>query len=164
MVWSIPLASLGQLNFMSTPSSLCTPSPLLARVVWEAEMPLALCSTAQQQISHWCVINIVFLLNLNHGIVPATVKKISSVKTRTGGAPLYHSEGSFQPNSLIWKDLLKTIHLQPLCHGQRCLSLEQATQSPFHHGFGQLRGWDIHSLSGQHVLVHHHPYCKTLNI
>ena len=75
MVWSIPLASLGQPNFMSTPSSLCTPSPLLARVVWEAEMPLALCSTAQQQLKRWCVINAAFLLKPKLSIVPGAIEE-----------------------------------------------------------------------------------------
>ena len=50
---------------LSPPSSCCSASPLTARAVGEAEKSdtsLCLCRTAQQHQKHWCVTNIVFLL------------------------------------------------------------------------------------------------------
>ena len=36
---------------------------------------------------------------------------------------------------------LKVIELQPPCHGQSCLSLDQAAQGPVQPGLEHLQGW-----------------------
>jgi len=41
-------------------------------------MALALYSTAQQQLKHWCIINIAFLLQPKHSIIPGTMKEKST--------------------------------------------------------------------------------------
>lgn len=61
---------------LSPPSSLYCSSPLTGRAVQEAEMTLALRSTAQQQLK--CVINIV-LLKPKHRFISDTMNKINSV-------------------------------------------------------------------------------------
>ena len=62
---------------LSPPSSLCPLSPHHwqgSMRSWETERSLALCSTAQQQLKHWCVISIGFLLKPKHSIIPDTMK------------------------------------------------------------------------------------------
>ena len=61
----------------------CVPlSPLPGRTVQEAKktkMSSDQYSTAQIQLKHWSVFSVVFLLKLNHSIIPDTMKKINSV-------------------------------------------------------------------------------------
>jgi len=54
--------------------SLCTPAPFLQESTrsWKTEVPLTLCSTAQQCLKDQCITNIVFLF------ISDTVKEISS--------------------------------------------------------------------------------------
>lgn len=65
------------------PSQLLVPQPLTGRTVQRAGMPLALCSAAQQQLKHGCVIYIVFLLNPNRSIIPDTMKKINPIPAKS---------------------------------------------------------------------------------
>ena len=69
--------------FLCPLRSLCFPSPFAGRTKQEAETSLGYCSAAQQQLWHWCVINIDFLLKPKHSIIPDTMKKISSVPTES---------------------------------------------------------------------------------
>ena len=64
------------------PSCLCTPS-LAGRATQGAEMSLALCSTAQQQLKHQCVITTIFIKNPRHNIVWASMKKTDSIPATT---------------------------------------------------------------------------------
>ena len=50
-------------------------SHLAGRTAQEAEAPLALCSTAQQQLKRWCVINAAFLLKPKLSIVPGAIEE-----------------------------------------------------------------------------------------
>jgi len=58
-------------------SNLCAPGLLTGRAAQEAEMPLALCSAAQRQLKHQCVINIILILNPKHSTILAIRKKIN---------------------------------------------------------------------------------------
>ena len=93
------MATLGHLpRFCPLPSP-CAPQPLAGRAGREAEMSLALCSAAQQQLKHCCLINSVFLLQPKYSIIPDTAVQIISVpaETRTelqeelGKPPVAHS-------------------------------------------------------------------------
>lgn len=44
---------------------------------WKPEMSLALCSTTQQQLKHRCVISILWVTNLKHNSIQATMKNNS---------------------------------------------------------------------------------------
>lgn len=86
-VWNIPLPCLGWLSW-------CCPLGILCHPYWqdsmrstEMETPLALCSTAQQQLKHQCIINTVVLPKPNYSIISDNIKKIISVsaETRTEG-------------------------------------------------------------------------------
>jgi len=50
--------------------------------------------------------------------------------------------------------------VQPPCHGQGHLSLDQIAQSPIQTGLEHFQGGDIHRFSGQPVPVPHHPHSK----
>ena len=50
------------------------------------------------------------------------------------------------------------VHLP--CNEQEHLQLDQGAQSPLEPDFECLQGQSIHHLSGQHVPVPHHTYCK----
>ena len=62
---------------------------------------------------------------------------------------------------MVWvgRDL-KDHLVQPPCHGQGHLPLDQVAQSPIQPGLGHCQGWGSHSLSGQPVPVSHHPHSK----
>lgn len=49
----------------------------------ETETPLAMHSTAQQQLKHQCIINTVLFLKPNYSIISDNMKKISSVSNET---------------------------------------------------------------------------------
>ena len=84
MVQDIPLASLGQLSWFCPHTAPCAPPVLLAgRAAGEAETSLTLCSAAQQQLKHWCIISTVFLLKPKHSIISDTTKKNSSIPADT---------------------------------------------------------------------------------
>jgi len=74
IVWNILSASLGQ---MSPTSSLCLQPPHWKDNTrsWKTEMSLSLCSTAQEQLKHWSVMNLVFLLKTKHSIISETTKQ-----------------------------------------------------------------------------------------
>lgn len=45
--------------------------------IWRASLSLARCAKAvQQELKHWCVINIFLITNLKYGIIQAAMKKI----------------------------------------------------------------------------------------
>lgn len=104
MVWSIPVVSLGQLSWICSPTAPCASPALLAgRTVQEAkktEMSSALCSTAQQQLTHQCYISIIFNLKQKHSIIPTTIKKINSfpdgIRTFVMVIPVMESRTSLQ--------------------------------------------------------------------
>lgn len=64
------------------PSSSCTSSSALAR---EHEVKSLRICTAQEQLQHWCVMNIIPSLNPKHSSIHDTKKKIKYIpdKTRT---------------------------------------------------------------------------------
>jgi len=84
---------------LSPPRSLCPSSPphLESSVrSWETETPLAPYSTAQQQLNHQHVINMLFLLlKPKHTIVPATIKKKNQL------CPSWNQETTILRYSLI---------------------------------------------------------------
>ena len=47
---------------------------------WRTEKSLAPYSTSQQQLKHWCIINIIFLLKTKHSIIPDSMKKINCLR------------------------------------------------------------------------------------
>lgn len=59
------------------------PQVLAGRAAPGAETSSALCSSALQQLTHWCAINTVFILNPKHSTMTTTKKKINSVLTET---------------------------------------------------------------------------------
>lgn len=85
-VWNIPLPCLGWLSWCCPLGILCPPYWQDSMRSTEMETPLALCSTAQQQLKHQCIINTV-LLKPNYSIISDNIKKIISVsaETRTEG-------------------------------------------------------------------------------
>ncbi|SGA33774.1 Uncharacterised protein [Chlamydia abortus] len=63
------------------------------------------------------------------------------------------------PRTMEWPGLKRTpkiIWFQPPCRGQGGQPLDQAAQSHIQPGLQCLRGWGVHSLSGQVVPVRHH--------
>ncbi|KAK4807192.1 hypothetical protein QYF61_024312 [Mycteria americana] len=50
--------------------------------------------------------------------------------------------------------------VQPTCHGQGHLSLDQVAQSLIQPDLEHFQGWGIHNFSGQPVPVSHHPHRK----
>ena len=58
-------------------------------------------------------------------------------------------EGTFKGHQVLWKE-----------QGQP--QLNQVAQSLAHPDHECLQGWGIHHISGQPVLMPHHPHCKTL--
>lgn len=79
MVWNIPLASGGQLFWLTVlPTSL-----LDGGVVWEAEKSLTHDEHCSAKLNHQNVINIFLLLDLKHRTIPATSKKINSIPSET---------------------------------------------------------------------------------
>jgi len=88
MAWNILLDSFGQLSWLqllsgcpgslSPPNSSCplsSPHWQDSRRSWGTEISLTLYSTAQQQLKHWCVINVVFLLKPKCSIISDIMKK-----------------------------------------------------------------------------------------
>ena len=69
---------------LSPPSSFCPPAPLTDRTVQEVGTSLALYSTAQQQLKHRCVINIIFLPEPKCSIVPDTIRGKGKKNRRHG--------------------------------------------------------------------------------
>ena len=51
--------------------------------------------------------------------------------------------------------------VQPPCHGQGHLALDQVAQSPVQPGLEHFQGWGIHNFSGQPVPVSHRPHRTT---
>lgn len=82
VVQNTSLVSLGQLSCSVCPQLLVTLKLLTGRTAWEADMSLAQCSTAPQQLKYWCVTNTVSLLKSKHSIISDT-KKIISVPAGT---------------------------------------------------------------------------------
>lgn len=68
---------------ISSLSFLCRPNLFVSRTVWGAEKTLTLCSTAQQQLKHPCVINTGFIANPSNSTIQATTKIFILVKTST---------------------------------------------------------------------------------
>lgn len=83
VAWNISLASLGQL-FCFCPLCPCWQESTRS---WETEVSLAPYSTAEQQLKHQCVINMVFQLEPEHSIVPHTIRKIISLPPESGTKP-----------------------------------------------------------------------------
>lgn len=93
--------------------------PLLSHwALGKAEICLVLCSTAQQQLKHQCVISAVFISVLKHSTIWASAKKFSSVSAKTimhsccCQKQIFTEISSCQIICLIiyWKDVL--------CNGQ----------------------------------------------
>jgi len=55
---------------------------------------------------------------------------------------------------------LKDYLVQPPCHGQGHLPLDQVAQSPIQPGLEHCQGEGSHNFSGQPVPVPHHPHSK----
>lgn len=88
MVWDGPFSQFRPaILVLSPPSFLSTPQPHHCTRSRETKMSLALCSTAQQQLSNWCVVKIVLLLKTKHSIITDNAKKINydSAETRIRG-------------------------------------------------------------------------------
>lgn len=84
------------------PASSVPLGPLPGRTVQEAKktkMSSDQYSTAQIQLKHWSVISVVFLLKLNHSIIPDTMKKINSVSAETSTST-YFAEKFFSAKAL----------------------------------------------------------------
>ena len=77
---------------VSPPSFLCPPAYSLVGWGEKLKSPWLSVNTAQQQLKHQCVINIILILNPNHITVPATRKKINSIPAETR-TPLWQGSG-----------------------------------------------------------------------
>lgn len=103
-VWNIPLASLGQLFLIVLPPGfLCTCSLAEHGTLIS---PWLRAHSAQQQLKHQCVNNIILILNPKHSTVPAT-KKIIPDETRTQSSYYWNSHDK-------WSDTINSKNdLQP---------------------------------------------------
>ena len=63
---------------LTSPSSLWPPSHSLYKKLRKLKHS-CLHSTAQQQLKHWCVINIIFLLKPKHSIIPGSIKTLQTL-------------------------------------------------------------------------------------
>jgi len=97
-----PAQVCGTVFILPLPASCVPLSPLPGRTVQEAKktkMSSDQYSTAQIQLKHWSVISVVFLLKLNHSIIPDTMKKINSVSAETSTST-YFAEKFFSAKAL----------------------------------------------------------------
>ena len=79
-----PWASLGQLSQLCPlPASCAPPASLLAGQYEKLKSPWLRISTAQQQLKHQCVINVILILNPKRNTIPATRNKINSTPAET---------------------------------------------------------------------------------
>ena len=83
--WNIHLASLGQLFCLCRlPASCAPPASSLVGNYKKLKSPWLGVSTAQQQLTLQCVINIILILYPKHSTIPVTRRKINSILADIG--------------------------------------------------------------------------------
>ena len=90
---------------MLPPSFLCT--SFLAEH-GKLQSPWLSVSTAQQQLKHQCIINIMLILNPKHSTIPATRKKINSVpaENKTVTNTMFGTNPNHSTTGLLWRTLI----------------------------------------------------------
>ena len=84
MVRNIPLVSLGQLPWLYPfPASCASPASLLAGQYEKLKSPWLRVSTAQEELKHQHVINIILIPSPKHSTISSTRKKINSIPAET---------------------------------------------------------------------------------